>query len=334
MTDLERPGFPSTRLRRNRSSEWVRRLTAESSVSPADLIWPLFVQEGNGVRTPVESMPGVERLSVDLAVEAVGHAKAVGIPAVAVFPVTPAELKSDDGREATNPENLACRAVRAIKDRHDGIGVICDVALDPYTTHGQDGIVRDGIILNDETVEVLCAQSIVQARAGCDVIAPSDMMDGRIGSIRTALDSEGFDQVGLLAYAAKYASAFYGPFRDAVGSAKNLGGSDKRTYQMNPANADEALREVALDIAEGADMVMVKPGMPYLDVVTRVKTTFGVPTFAYQVSGEYAMLRGAADRGWLDWEKTILESLLCFKRAGADGVLTYAAIEIAELVQG
>ena len=320
-------------MRRNRSDDWVRRLTRESPLSTDDLIWPVFVQEGYSERTPIPSMPGVERLSIDLVVEAVGKAKALGIPAIAVFPVTPPELKTPDGKEATNSDNLVCRTVRAIKERHDDIGVICDVALDPYTTHGQDGIVRDGVILNDKTLEVLCQQAFVQAQAGCDVVAPSDMMDGRIGAIRKALDAEGLQDVSLLAYSAKYASAFYGPFRDAVGSAQNLGTADKRTYQMDPANTDEALREVELDIAEGADMVMVKPGMPYLDIVRRVKETFGVPTFAYQVSGEYAMLRGAADQGWLDWDKVILESLVCFKRAGADGVLTYAALEIAKLLQ-
>jgi len=319
-------------MRRNRRTDWVRRLTRESNVTPDDLIWPVFVQEGQGARTPVPSMPGVERLSIDLVVKAVGDAKALGIPAIAVFPVTPQELKTPNGREATNPDNLVCRAVRSIKEAHDDVGVICDVALDPYTTHGQDGIVRDGEILNDETVEVLCKQAIVQAHAGCDVIAPSDMMDGRIGAIRRALDSEALEQVNLLAYSAKYASAFYGPFRDAVGSAQSLGTADKRTYQMGSGNTDEALREVALDVAEGADMVMVKPGMPYLDIVRRVKESFGLPTFAYQVSGEYAMLRGAADQGWLDWDKAILESILCFKRAGADGVLTYAAPEIATLL--
>jgi len=324
--------FPGTRMRRNRADQWVRRLTRESSVTPDDLIWPLFVQEGTGERTPVPSMPGVERLSIDLVVDAVGEAKRLGIPAVAIFPVTPQELKTPDGKESTNSDNLVCRTVRAIKEKHDGVGVICDVALDPYTTHGQDGIVRDGKILNDETVEVLCQQAFVQARAGCDVIAPSDMMDGRVGAIRNALDEEGLTEVSLLAYSAKYASAFYGPFRDAVGSAQSLGSADKRTYQMDPANTDEALREVALDVAEGADMVMVKPGMPYLDIVRRVKDTFGLPTFAYQVSGEYAMLRGAADQGWLDWEKGIVESMVCFKRAGADGVLTYAAPEIARLL--
>ncbi len=325
-------GFPSTRLRRNRRAEWVRRLTRESAISPDDLIWPAFVQETNGPSTPVPSMPGVERLSIDLLVDAVGEAKSLGIPAVAVFPVTPQTLKTPDGREATNPKNLVCRTVQAIKEAHDGIGVICDVALDPYTTHGQDGIVRDGEIVNDETVSVLCEQALVQARAGCDVIAPSDMMDGRIGAIRRALDEEGFEQVSLLAYSAKYASGFYGPFRDAVGSSTSLGKADKRTYQMDPANGDEALREVALDVAEGADMVMVKPGMPYLDVIRRVKDSFGLPTFAYQVSGEYAMLRGAADQGWLSWDAVILESMLCFKRAGANGVLTYAAREIAKLL--
>ncbi len=328
------PEFPSTRMRRNRSEDWVRRLTRESHVTPSDLIWPVFVQEGRGVRTPIPSMPGVDRLSIDLLVDAVGEAKSLGIPAIALFPVTPPELKTQDGDEATNPDNLVCRAVRDIKDAHDDIGVICDVALDPYTTHGHDGIVRDGEVLNDETVAALCAQAFVQAQAGCDVIAPSDMMDGRIGAIREALDEEGLEHVALLAYAAKYASAFYGPFRDAVGSAQNLGTADKRTYQMDPANTDEALREVALDVAEGADMVMVKPGMPYLDIVRRVKESFGLPTFAYQVSGEYSMLRGAADQGWLDWDKVILESILSFKRAGADGVLTYAAPEIAKLLGG
>jgi porphobilinogen synthase len=319
-------------MRRNRRSDWVRRLNRESKLTPDDLIWPIFVQEGQGLRTAVPSMPGIERLSIDLVVKAVGEAKALGIPAVALFPVTPPELKTANGKEATNPKNLVCRTVRSIKDAHDEIGVICDVALDPYTTHGQDGIVRDGEILNDETVKVLCEQAIVQAHAGCDVIAPSDMMDGRIGTIRTALDAEALERVALLAYSAKYASAFYGPFRDAVGSAQNLGSADKRSYQMDPGNADEALREVALDVSEGADMLMVKPGMPYLDIIRRVKEAFGLPTYAYQVSGEYAMLRGAAERDWLEWDKVILESMLCFKRAGADGILTYAAPEIAKLL--
>jgi porphobilinogen synthase len=324
--------FPSTRLRRLRRYDWSRRLVAESRLSADDLIWPVFVHEGQG-RQAVASMPGVERLSIDLLVEAVGQAAALGIPAVALFPVTDSAKKSPEAEEAFNAENLVCRAVRAVKQAHgDSIGVMCDVALDPYTSHGQDGLVCDGYVVNDETIDVLCRQAIVQAQAGCDVIAPSDMMDGRVGAIRRALDETGFDRVSIMAYAAKYASAFYGPFRDAVGSAAGLGGSDKRTYQMEPANTDEALREVALDIAEGADMVMVKPGMPYLDVVRRVKDAFAVPTFAYQVSGEYAMLSAAAQNGWLDRDQTMLESLLAFKRAGADGILTYFAIDAARLI--
>ena len=274
-------------------------------------------------------MPGVERLSIDLVVEAVTEAAELGIPVVALFPATDPTLKDPDGKEALNPENLVCRAVRAIKQSVPDIGIMCDVALDPYTSHGQDGLVRDGYVVNDESVDVLSRQAVVQADAGCDIIAPSDMMDGRIGAIRQALDLSNHVDVQIMAYAAKYASAFYGPFRDAVGSSSNLGGGDKRTYQMNPANGDEAIREVALDITEGADMVMVKPGMPYLDIVMRVKQAFGVPTFAYQVSGEYAMLTAAAERGWLDREKVMLESLLAFKRAGADGVLTYFALEVA-----
>jgi len=308
-------------------------MVSEHRVTVNDLIWPVFIQEGSNLRTPIASMPGVERLSVDLLVLAAKEARDLGIPAIALFPATPTNLKTQDGEEALNPENLVCRTIRAIKAAVPEIGIICDVALDPYTTHGQDGLVRDGIVINDETVEVLCKQSIVQARAGCDIIAPSDMMDGRVGAIRKALDSAGFSHVAILSYAAKYASAFYGPFRDAVGSANNLGKSDKKTYQMDPSNSSEAIREVALDIAEGADMVMVKPGMPYLDVVARVKDTFKVPTFAYQVSGEYAMLCAAAANGWLDREKVILESLLSFKRAGADGILTYFAIEAAKLLK-
>ena len=322
--------FPETRLRRLRREDWSRRLVRENQLTVDDLIWPVFVQDGQNRRSRITSMPGVERLSVDLIVEAVAHAAELKIPAVAVFPATDPGLKTDAAMEALNPENLVCRAVRAIKAAKLDIGLICDVALDPYTSHGQDGLVRDGNVVNDETLEMLCKQAVVQAVAGCDIIAPSDMMDGRIGAVRRALDQAGFSQVQILAYAAKYASAFYGPFRDAVGSATSLGQGDKRTYQMDPANSDEALREVALDIAEGADMVMVKPGMPYLDVVQRVKATFGVPTFAYQVSGEYAMLVAAAQNGWLDRTKAMLESLLSFKRAGADGVLTYFAIEAAE----
>ena len=328
------PGrFPGTRLRRNRRQEWSRRLTAEHSLSVNDLIWPIFVHDGTNQRTPVPSMPGVERLSVDLLADAVGEAAELGIPAVAVFPATDPAKKSEDAREALNPDNLVCRSVRAIREAVPGIGVICDVALDPYTSHGQDGLVKDGYVVNDETLAVLAQQAVVQAEAGCHVIAPSDMMDGRVAAVRRALDEAGHDDVQILSYAAKYASAFYGPFRDAVGSASSLGKGDKRTYQMDPANSDEALREVALDIAEGADMVMVKPGMPYLDIVCRVKETFGLPTFAYQVSGEYAMLRGAAERGWLDGERVMLESLLAFRRAGADGVLTYFAVEAARLLK-
>ncbi len=278
-------------------------------------------------------MPGVERLSVDLLVEAVAGAAELGIPAIAIFPMTDPAKKTPEADEAFNPDNLVCRSVRAIKDAKIDIGIVCDVALDPYTSHGQDGLVRDGYVVNDESLEALCKQSLVQAEAGCDVIAPSDMMDGRIGAIRGALDNAGFDDVLILSYAAKYASAFYGPFRDAVGSGSNLGTGDKRTYQMNPANGDEAIREVALDVAEGADMVMVKPGMPYLDIVHRVKETFGLPTYAYQVSGEYAMLCGAAERGWLDRERVMFESLLGFKRAGADGVLTYFAVDVARALK-
>ena len=328
------PGqFPQTRLRRTRRFDWSRRLVRENQLTGNDLIWPVFVQEGTAKRTPISSMPGVERLSIDLLVEAVSHAAELKIPAIAVFPATDSALKNESATEAVNPENLVCRAVRAVKAARPDLGVICDVALDPYTSHGQDGLVRGGYVVNDETIDVLCRQAVVQAQAGCDVIAPSDMMDGRIGAVRRALDQAGFDHVQLLAYSAKYASAFYGPFRDAVGSATSLGQGDKRTYQMDPANADEGLREVALDIAEGADMVMVKPGMPYLDIVRRVKDTFGVPTFAYQVSGEYAMIAAAAQNGWLDRTKAMLESLLAFKRAGADGVLTYFAVEAAEALK-
>jgi len=328
-----RGSYPSTRLRRNRRHEWSRRLVRENRVTADDLIWPVFVHEGDNRREPVNSMPGVDRLSIDLLVKAVGNAKELGIPAVAIFPVTDPARKTPDGDEALNPENLVCRAVRAVKKEHgDGLGVICDVALDPYTTHGQDGLVRDGYVVNDETVNVLCRQALVQAEAGCDIIAPSDMMDGRVGAIRRALDETGFQQVQIMAYSAKYASAYYGPFRDAVGSASNLGEGDKRTYQMDPANGDEALREVALDLAEGADLVMVKPGMPYLDIVRRVKEAFGAPTYVYQVSGEYAMLSAAAANGWIDRERTIIESLVAFKRAGADGILTYFAVEAAQLL--
>ena len=325
------PAFPATRMRRLRRHDWSRRLVAEVTLSPSDFIWPLFVIDGENRREPVASMPGVERLSIDLAVEAAREAADLGIPVIALFPQTDPALKTEDGREATNENNLICRAVRAIKKAVPQIGVLCDVALDPYTSHGHDGVLIDNDVANDESVGILVEQALVQARAGCDIIAPSDMMDGRVGAIRAALEANDFRNTLIMAYAAKYASAFYGPFRDAVGSAKALVG-DKRTYQMDPANGDEALREVALDLAEGADMVMVKPGMPYLDLVWRVRETFGVPTFAYQVSGEYSMLVGAAERGWLDRERVMLESLIAFKRAGASGILTYFARDAARLL--
>lgn len=325
--------FPVTRLRRTRRWDWSRRMVRETSLSVDDLLWPVFVQEGNDASTPIASMPGVERLTIDRLVSAAHEAAALGIPAIALFPATPSDRKSPEAEEALNPENLVCRAVRALRESGVEMGILCDVALDPYTSHGQDGLVRDGYVVNDESVGMLCRQAVVQAMAGCDIIAPSDMMDGRIGLIREALDDSGFEHVLILSYAAKYASAFYGPFRDAVGSGSSLGTGDKKTYQMDPANTDEALREVALDLTEGADMVMVKPGMPYLDIVRRVKEEFRVPTFAYQVSGEYAMLSAAAANGWLDRRKAALESLLSFKRAGADGILTYFAIEAARWIR-
>ena len=323
------PAFPSTRLRRNRADAWSRRLVAETRLDTSDLIWPVFVIEGRRERQPVASMPGVERLTIDLLLPALEEAARLGIPACALFPVVPEERKTEDGEEAANRDNLICRATRAIKEALPGLGVICDVALDPYTTHGHDGLMIDGEIANDATLAMLTRQALVQAEAGTDVVAPSDMMDGRIGVIRNALEEAGFGHTRIMSYAAKYASGFYGPFRDAVGSAGTLGRKGKETYQMDPANADEALREVALDLAEGADMVMVKPGLPYLDVVRRVKDGFGVPTFAYQVSGEYAMIRAAAANGWLDGERVMLETLLAFKRAGADGILSYAARDVA-----
>lgn len=324
-------GFPATRMRRNRKSDWARRLVAEHALSASDLIWPLFVLEGTNERQKVASMPGVERLSVDLAVSAAREAASLGIPAIALFPYTDPKLRTDDAREAFNTDNLVCRATRAIKDAGIDIGIILDVALDPYTSHGHDGLLIGGEIANDATLEALVKQSLVQAAAGCDILAPSDMMDGRVGAIRGALESDGHTGTQIMSYAAKYASAFYGPFRDAVGSSSTLKG-DKRTYQMDPANTDEALREVALDIEEGADMVMVKPGMPYLDIVQRVSETFQVPTFAYQVSGEYAMMMAAAEKGWLDGDKVMMESLLAFKRAGAAGILTYFAPKVARLI--
>jgi len=321
--------YPSTRLRRNRKDAWSRALVAEHRLDVQDLIWPVFVKEGTKERTPIASMPGVFRLSVDLLVHSAKHAHSIGIPAIAIFPVVDSSLKSLGAEESYNEHNLLCRAVKEIKNAVPGLGIICDVALDPYTTHGHDGIVENNDVENDATTQVLCKQAIVQARAGCDIVAPSDMMDGRVGAIRAALDKEHFQHVRILSYAAKYASAFYGPFREAVGSAGNLGKADKRTYQMDPANAAEALREVALDIAEGADMVMVKPGMPYLDIIKAVKEQFSVPVFAYQVSGEYAMLKAVGEQGWLDFEAVMLESLLAFKRAGATGIFTYAALEVA-----
>ncbi|MSP44091.1 MAG: porphobilinogen synthase [Alphaproteobacteria bacterium] len=325
------PAYPAVRMRRNRSSGWIRRLVAENALSANDLIWPIFICEGEKRREPVTAMPGVERISLDLVPAAAERAEKLGIPLIALFPATDPRRKDAGGTEALNPDNLVNTATRAIRDRGFNLGVMCDVALDPYTDHGHDGLLKGDSVLNDETVEVLVRQALVQAGAGCNVIAPSDMMDGRIGAIRTALDKSGFDQVQIMAYAAKYASAFYGPFREAVGSQSVLRG-DKKTYQMDPANSDEALREVALDIAEGADMVMVKPGMPYLDVLYRVKQQFGMPTFAYQVSGEYAMLMAAVQNGWLEQDRVILESLLAFKRAGADGVLSYFAPRAAELL--
>ncbi len=320
-------------MRRNRHDGWCRRLVAENRLAVDDLIWPVFVIEGEKARQKVTSMPGVERLGIAHLGDAVGRAKDLGIPAVAVFSSIDPALKTSDAKEAFNPDNLICRAIRALKEAHPDIGVIADVALDPFNSDGHDGLLRGGVIVNDQTVDVLCRQALVQAAAGADVIAPSDMMDGRIGAIRGALDEAGFEHVRVLAYAAKYASAFYGPFRDAVGSGGALKG-DKKTYQMDPANSDEALREVALDLAEGADMVMVKPGLAYLDIIRRVKDAFGVPTMAYNVSGEYAMLRAAADAGVLDYEAALMETLLGFKRAGADAVLTYSAIDAAKLLAG
>lgn len=323
--------YPTSRMRRTRSNDNIRRLVAETRLGPQDFIWPLFIKDGEALREPVASMPGVERLSVDQVADEARRAEDLGIPAIALFPMTDPAKKDATGSEALNPENLVCRATRAVREACPEMVILCDAALDPYTDHGHDGVLRDGTILNDETVELLKRQAVLQAEAGCDTISPSDMMDGRIGAIRAALDAAGHQEVRIISYAAKYASAFYGPFREAVGSAAALVG-DKRTYQMDPANTDEALREVAKDLDEGADMVMVKPGMPYLDIVRRVKDAFGAPTYAYHVSGEYAMLMGAIENGWLDRERTILETLLCFKRAGADGVLTYFAREAAEIL--
>ena len=329
---MSQPSYPQTRLRRPRQSRWLRSMVRENVLTVSDLIWPVFVTTDTNKRVEIDSMPGVYRLSTDELVKEVRAAADLGIPAVAVFPETDPATKTDDAREAINPDNLACQAVRAIVDAGIDIGIICDVALDPYSSHGHDGLVRDGKIINDETVELLCEQAVVQAQAGCHIIAPSDMMDGRVGAIRSALDDAGYGDVLIMSYAAKYASAFYGPFRDAIGSVGALTG-DKKTYQMDPANSDEAIREVGLDISEGADMVMVKPGMPYLDIIHRVKSECRVPTFAYQVSGEYAMLTAAANNGWLERDKVMMESLLAFKRAGCDGILTYFAVEAATLLR-
>jgi porphobilinogen synthase len=327
--------FPRTRLRRMRRWDWIRDMAQETHLTASNLIWPIFVIEGRNRTEPIASMPGVERMSVDLAADAAAQAAELGIGAVAIFPVTPTAKKSDRGDEALVEGNLICTATRAIREKcQDALGIVCDVALDPYTSHGHDGIMVDNYIVNDETVEVLCKQAVLQAHAGATVIAPSDMMDGRVGAIRTALDQAGFEHVILMSYAAKYASAFYGPFRDAVGSAKNLGGASKKTYQMNPANSEEAIREVALDIQEGADIVMVKPGMPYLDIVRRLHDNFSIPIAVYQVSGEYAMLRFAAQASALSEEDCVMESMLAFRRAGADAILTYFAPRVADWLKG
>ena len=328
--DTHRAAFPITRMRRMRRDAFSRRMMRETILTPDDLIYPVFVLEGSGQREAVTSMPGVERLSIDLLVEDAIEVQRLGIPAMALFPVTPAEVKSLDAREAFNPDGLAQRAVRALKAAVPDLGIITDVALDPFTTHGQDGLIDEtGYVMNDETVEVLVRQAVSHAEAGADIVAPSDMMDGRIGAIRTALEAEGHIHSRILAYSAKYASAYYGPFRDAVGSAGNLGSGNKYNYQMDPANSDEAIHEVALDLAEGADMVMIKPGMPYLDIVRRIKDQFGAPTFVYHVSGEYAMLKAASMNGWLDERAVVLEAMVSIKRAGADGILTYYAKDVA-----
>lgn len=327
--------FPAIRMRRMRRDPFSRALMRENVITASDLIYPVFILEGVNQREPVLSMPGVERVSVDLLLKVAEECVTLGVPVLALFPVIDTALKTPDGIEATNPDGLVPRAVRALKQAFPELGILTDVALDPYTSHGQDGLIDEhGYVLNDVTTDMLVRQALCQADAGVDVVAPSDMMDGRIGAIRAGLEAKGHIHTRIMAYSAKYASAFYGPFRDAVGSAKNLGKSDKNTYQMDPANGDEALREVALDLQEGADMVMVKPGMPYLDIVRRVKDEFKVPTFAYQVSGEYAMIKAAAQNGWLDHDATMMEALLAFKRAGADGVLTYFALEAAAKLRG
>lgn len=326
--------FPATRMRRMRANEFSRRLMRETSLSPADLIWPVFILEGDDAVEPVASMPGVDRMTIDHLLRAAERCQELGVPAIVLFPVVTSDRKTEDAREAWNPEGLAQRAVSALKQRFPELGVITDVALDPFTTHGQDGLIDEtGYVMNDATIDVLVKQAVSHAQAGADVVAPSDMMDGRIGAIRLALETEGFPNQQILAYSAKYASSFYGPFRDAVGSAANLAGGNKYSYQMDPANSDEALREVELDLQEGADMVMIKPAMPYLDIIHRVKEAFGMPTFAYQVSGEYAMLKAAALNGWLDEEAVAIEALTSIKRAGADGILTYYALRAAQWIK-
>ncbi|WP_204367882.1 porphobilinogen synthase [Candidatus Jidaibacter acanthamoebae] len=322
--------FPYTRLRRNRKEQWSRDMVAENHIFPSNLILPVFVKEGKEESEPIASMPGVNRLSIDNLVKAAKEARSLGILAIALFPYIEPALKDDKGSEALNKDNLLCRAIKELKDKVPELGVITDVALDPYTSHGHDGIINArGDIINDESIEVLCEQALILAQSGCDIVAPSDMMDGRIGAIRETLEEEGLTDTQILAYAAKYASCFYGPFRGAVGSQSLLGGKDKKTYQMDFANSDEALREVELDISEGADMVMIKPGLPYLDIIRRVKDNYNIPIFAYQVSGEYSMIKAASAAGFIDEQKAFLETMLCFKRAGANGIFTYAAIAIA-----
>jgi porphobilinogen synthase len=324
--------YPAVRMRRNRKADWMRRLVQETRLTVDDLIWPIFIIDGRNKREPISALPGIERLSVDLAAREAEHAAKLGIPAIATFPNVDMALRDETGSNILSPDNLINRATRAIKAAVPEIGIITDAALDPFTSHGHDGILRDGVIVNDETVAQIAQAAVLQAAAGADIIAPSDMMDGRIGAIRKALDANGFEDVAIMSYATKFASAFYGPYREAIGTGGLLKG-DKKTYYIDHANTDEALREVALDVAEGADMVMVKPGMPYLDIVRRVKDAFGMPTFAYQVSGEYAMLRAAADNGWLDGERVMMESLIAFKRAGADGILTYFAPAAAKVLR-
>ena len=330
---MSRGEYPATRMRRNRMKAFSRRLVAENSISTDDLIWPLFVIEGTNCAEAIASMPGVNRWSIDRLIDQAGLALSLGIPAIAIFPSVDPAQKDAAGSLARDGNNLVCRAVAAVKSAHPDLGIICDVALDPFTDHGHDGLFVDGQILNDETIAILCEQAVHQANAGCDIIAPSDMMDGRVGAIRTALDAAGHQDIQIMAYAAKYASGFYGPFREAVKAGSQLGSGGKATYQMDPANGDEALHEIALDLAEGADIVIVKPGMPYLDILHRTKTKFGVPCVAYQVSGEFAMLCAAAQNGWLDRDRVMMESMLAFKRAGADAVLTYFAPDIAKILQ-